>query len=552
MRVYGLDRGVPYHFHADEMLALRGAQMLRAAPGAAAASAKFFVYPVLPKRLLGSAAGVYERLTRPLDLGTKDDAAAFMLLGRGISALASLLTIPMVFLIGRRADSDAAGVFASACMTAAVVAVANAHFFTADSLLTFFCAATLLGTLGIVQAGRTSAYVWTGIALGLALSSKYTAAFLVLPLAVAHVATPTRPSRQDGVRPWLRWGLIGLLPLALAAAVFFAVNPLVLEHPSRFLSDVRTDIVATNFQEGGPIWTAQFDDVAVRRYWFTNLLPWGLGPALAVWGLAGVAWLVVRRDRVSLVLAAYPVLYFLIASRTTTPYMRYLLPAVPALAAAGGVLSADLLRRSRGWRRFGLAATATVLAGTWFWGLAYMRIYTHPDVRLQAADYIDQAVPDGARVLVEPSHNTPPTGTYHDNPQLFTEYTGFGARTVRHDEFELLTLDVYRHLYDPAVSPDEKRAYIDRRLARADYIVMDDTFQEFYEHLHGPDYAPVREFYRDLFSGRLGFTLMREFRVEPGLAGIQISDERAEMTFSLFDHPTIYVFRRVEDPREGS
>jgi MFS family permease len=549
LRIYGLDRGVPYHFHADEMLALRGAQMLRAAPEVAAASAKFFVYPVLPKRLLGIAADAYERYDHPLDLGRKDDAAVLMLLGRAISALASVLTIPVVFLIGRRTAGNAAGAVAAAFTAGAVVAIANAHFFTSDSMLTLFCAAALLGLLGIVRTGDWPAYLIAGASVGLALSTKYTGAFLLLPLALAHGLSPGRPRREDGAGAWFRWGWLGLGAVLLAIAIFFVLNPLVLEHPGRFLSDVRSEIVETNFQSGGPIWTAQFADVARRRFWFTNLLPWSLGPAMAVWALAGLGWLLVRRDRAALVVASYLVFYYLLASRTTTPYVRYVLPAVPGLAVAAGVLSADLLRRSGRWRAAGALATAAMLAVTWFWALAYMRIYRQSDVRLQAARFIEETIPDGAPVLVEPSHNIPPTGRYLENPELFTEYTGWGAGTVRKDEFELVTLDVYRHLYDAPISAAEKRQYIRDRLALVDYIAIDDTFEEFYAHLHEPRHAPVREFYRDLFSGRLGFVLLREFRVNPALLGVEISDEPAEMTFSLFDHPTIYVFQRVDRGR---
>jgi hypothetical protein len=140
-------------------------------------------------------------------------------------------------------------------------------------------------------------------------------------------------------------------------------------------------------------------------------------------------------------------------------------------------------------------------------------------------------------------------GSYRVDPQFFTEYIGWGATTVRKDRYLLHTLDVYRHLYDGSITPDAKRQYIRDRLALVDYIVMDDTFEEFYEHLHGPEHAPVREYYRDLFAGRLGFDLMRRFKVHPSLLGVEIPDERAEMTFSLFDHPTIYVFKRQADSR---
>jgi hypothetical protein len=107
------------------------------------------------------------------------------------------------------------------------------------------------------------------------------------------------------------------------------------------------------------------------------------------------------------------------------------------------------------------------------------------------------------------------------------------------------TLDVYKYLYDPTVPLAEKRAYIERRLARVDYILMDDTFLELYEHLAAPEYAIVRQYYDDLFGGRLGFRLVRHWKTTPSLFGMPIDDERAEFTFTLFDHPEIFLFERT-------
>ena len=165
---------------------------------------------------------------------------------------------------------------------------------------------------------------------------------------------------------------------------------------------------------------------------------------------------------------------------------------MPALAVAAAILSVDTLRRwpARWWA---VAATLCVQVLTWGWALAYLNVYRQQDVRIQAARFIDRRIPAGSRILVEPSHNTPPMGTYLYEPALFTDYVGWGPHTVRHDRFALHTLDVYRHLYDGPLSPDAKRQYIRDRLALVDYIVMDDTFEEFYQHLHGPEHAPVRE-----------------------------------------------------------
>jgi hypothetical protein len=48
-------------------------------------------------------------------------------------------------------------------------------------------------------------------------------------------------------------------------------------------------------------------------------------------------------------------------------------------------------------------------------------------------------------------------------------------------------------------------------------VRLDDTFLELYARLSMPEHRVVREYYDDLFSGRLGFELVYERRHKPTL-----------------------------------
>jgi hypothetical protein len=54
----------------------------------------------------------------------------------------------------------------------------------------------------------------------------------------------------------------------------------------------------------------------------------------------------------------------------------------------------------------------------------------------------------------------------------------------------------------------------------------------------------VRQHYKDLLDGKLGFEMVQTFKVYPKIFGVTIEDEGAEFTFRLFDHPRVYIFRR--------
>jgi hypothetical protein len=210
---------------------------------------------------------------------------------------------------------------------------------------------------------------------------------------------------------------------------------------------------------------------------------------------------------------------------------------------AAGVLSADLLARP-GWRRAGQVATAVVVTLTVLYAAAYMNIFIKPDARLTASEYLLRRVPEGSRILVEPSHNIPPIGSYLTAPDFHVDYVLWGRDSQRHDYYHLFALDTYRWLYSPRPTPEEKRQYIEERLALVDYIVMDDTFLQFYQHLPASEHGVVKQYYEDLFAGRLDFELRRTFKVYPRLLGVDINDDAAELSFRLFDHPRVFVFAR--------
>ena len=552
LRFDGLAWGAPFHhFHIDEHFVFVGADLLRESMRKAAMNPKFFIYAPLPMYLVNVVRAVYEWVMGPLNLVNAADARTYMLMGRGLSAALGTATIPVVYYIAKRVAGPMAGLLSAAFLALSVLHLRDSHFFTVDISLVFFCMVTLAASLSIAEHGKKSAYIVAGLALGASCLCKYTAVFLLPLIAVAHVCSPRRPRTLQPWQPWVRWALVGIMPVVTGTALFLALDPMVFLYFAKFRYDVRTEITGPILGGLQPLWNAHFRDVHPQLYWFVNLLPWGVGPALAFFGLAGIVWMLTRKNRLALVAASYPIAYFLVAGQTVTPFIRYSIPLVPALAFGAGILGADLLNRPR-WRRPAMAAVAFTVIVTGGWALAYTSIFRSADVRLEAAQYLVDTVPKNASILVEPSHNIPPTGQYLTASNFYADYVGWGPDTVKTDYYALHTLDVYRYLYSGRITHQRKQEYIAERLARADYILMDDTFLEFYAHLPDAEHREVKQYYRDLFDGRLGFRMVRSFTRRPSIFGLEINDDSSELTFTLFDHPEIYLFERVDQPRAGS
>ena len=549
-RFYGLGWGAPYyHFHIDEHFVFAGALAIRADFFEAANSSKFFMYSPLPMYVLIALMEIFERIAYPLDVALKEHGVIFMILGRSISAALGTATIPVVYLIGERVSGRLAGLIAATLTAAGVLHLRDSHFFSVDISLTFFSILAWWFLMQVADRAATRAYVAAGIMIGAAIACKYSAAFLLPLTLVAHVVAPGRPARTARLPVWGMWLLKGAIPGVIAGVTFLLLDPFVWLEFDKAVAGIRDLVTGPMTGEVRAIWGAQFTNVQPRTFWFTNLLWWGLGPAFEIWALAAVAWLLWRRDRLALMAAAFPIVYYIVAGRTILPFARYAVPLVPSLAVAAGAFSADLLRSGRpAWRRAGAAATVIVVLTTVLYAVAYMNIYIKPDSRLVASQYLLNRVREGSKILIEPSHNIPPMGSYLTAPNFNIDYVLWGRDSERHDYYRLYALDTYRYLYDRRPSPEEKREYIQRRLALAEYIVIDDTFLQFYQHLPASEHGVVKQYYEDLFAGRLGFKLMRSFKVYPRLGGADINDDAAELTFRLFDHPRVFIFAR-EVPR---
>ena len=232
------------------------------------------------------------------------------------------------------------------------------------------------------------------------------------------------------------------------------------------------------------------------------------------------------------------------------PSRRYAVPLVPALAVAAGAFSADLLQRPA-WRRAGAIATTFVLGVTVLYAAAYMNVFIKPDSRLVASQCLLNRVAAGSRILIEPSHNIPPMGSYLTNPDFKIDYV-LWQESERNDYYQLFALDTYRYLYDLRPSPEEKREDIRKRVGLVDYIVMDDTFLQFYHHRPASRARRRQAGPRRPVCRTAGLQTDEEFQgLSADSGGIDVNDDAGQLGFRLFDHPRVFVFAR-EAPRLSS
>jgi len=509
LRFYGLGWGLPWRYHVDENAFINAANAMRKAPMMNYLNPKWFYHPTLNIYLVSFLSGIYS-LFFPLTL------PAVHLLGRISSAFWSTLSLPLVFLLGRRLYGTLTGILAALFLSVTVIHIQMSHFFTPDVMLSFFLMATMYFSIGAMRSGKTRDYLGAGIAAGVGMASKYWI-LAVLPLLTVHLIRLISDRTTD-------WGEQKKLLLGLLAAggAFFILSPyIILDAGTAFPAILWWAKKTTG--EIPQVWAYHFQGTLPYLYHLTDNLPWAMGWPLAVLSLAGFLFCLFRRKKEDIVLVAWIVLNFLLIGSWFIKSIRYLLPIIPFLCVAAAALTAELISR----RRLKIIGTATA-AAAFLWGgvfsSAFISIYSAPHSKTQASEWVYDNIPPGSRLATDRSI---PLGERNALPRLFPE-----------EEFD------FAYLFESDLGPEEKTAYLEGILERNDYVIIADELPIYFRNPE-PEHLPEKEFLEQLFRGEKGFKLIEVFKEYPRLGGLTIKDDGAELSFHFFDHPGIFIFKKT-------
>jgi YYY domain-containing protein len=213
-------------------------------------------------------------------------------------------------------------------------------------------------------------------------------------------------------------------------------------------------------------------------------------------------------------------------------------------AVSGGVVKESMgvlydAKRSQRKRTFQISLsfvlTALVLLGTIFQGLALLNVYSQPNTRVQASRWMYQHLPSGSKLTYEQWDDALPVPVDGHTSDEFMQmiYTNSSGQPTA-------GMDLYGD------DTSEKARWLADFLPTVDAITMaSDRLYKSIPRL--PFRYPLTiRYYQLLFSNQLGFQLVAEFKDPPHLLGITLDDSGADESYSVFDHPTVRIFKRQE------
>ncbi|MDQ2805417.1 MAG: glycosyltransferase family 39 protein [Chloroflexota bacterium] len=591
LRVVGHNWDAGQRLNSDDSYVAKVATRLRVPPGSTLATlldpqhsplnprigGAFYVYGTLPLYLVRIATTVAQAVTGDPWFSGLDGV---LQTGRVLAGLCDTLTALLVFAVGRRLWGAAAGLVAAALYAWAILPIQIGHFYITDPFMACAMTAVLWASIAAAQTGRRRWLAAAGLALGLALACKVSAApVAVLPLAVVVGRGPWAVGRADGGQgSGIRGQGLGVsgrsanlthyvsrftfhvsrssrLWQGLALVVGGALLGLLIGDPFALLdagSYVKVLADQAAIQQGGidQWFTRKYVGTPPVLYLWGQLMLLGVGPLVGVAGTLGIAAVAVRarqaEQRVEALLLLGAGAYFASIAFVEIKWVRYLLPLVPYLClfavalgrlrmrnAECGMRNAPgrALRFTGGHRLLvGLARglPAALLLSAAAGGAAVSHIFRTEQTQVAASRWIAAHVPPGSRLANEVTTIALPLP--------------LPGQPAAKDRYRLVRLDPLADAPSAVASATLRDA-----LAKTDYLVLDTT-QATRTVPRLPWRYPVQiRYYELLLSGQLGFTPVYTATSYPTLFGLAIPDDGPWVDLSFMDssHPPIRVFQRT-------
>jgi hypothetical protein len=323
-------------------------------------------------------------------------------LGRAYVAVAGVLTIPVLFLLARRAASPLAAIGAAALLAVAPLHVRDAHFAMTDVTMTLLVTASLwliveahvrleraLPAPGAPDRGRgLFVMAAAGFLGGLAAGTKYSAAAILAAAAVSPLALAATTRSWRRASTWTPF----LAFLASGAAGFVTATPFAVLDFAAFRADLLFDFAHLSGGHGPDL----------GRGWVRHLvfsLPHGLGPAAFVAACAGTVVALVRGGTPLRMVIAFVAAVYLTIGSGFTVFARYALPLIPVgcLLAA---LAVESVSRALGRVALVFPTLLAVVAAPSLVNSVWIDVLlARTDTRVLAARWLSERLPPDSTVF---------------------------------------------------------------------------------------------------------------------------------------------------------
>jgi len=536
VRLYGINWDQGFHLHPDERMLIMVTGRIHFF---SRLNPNFFNYGSLPIYILRG-------ISQLIDWLFKTNVANYqgmLFIGRILSSIADVSTVILIYKLTEILFPSVA-FLAAFFYTIAFFPIQNSHFFIVDTFLTFFSTLLIYLLVKIIKNKHrhinNKEILFLSLVSAAIITIKISGAIFVAMAGLAILALLIMREKKYGFKTiFSKISLFGFSFLSFS----FIFMPYAFLSYHRFISDISAQIKMNSNPYIFP-YTLQYVGSLPYLYFLKNIFFWGLGPVISFFSLIGAVFFIknlklkisnYRNKLLFFVFVSYYLVYFLIIGHSSVKFMRYMLPIYPFLTILAGYGLRKILNTKYEIRNTMFLIITLLLS--FLWTFMFLNIYRHPTTRITATQWINKNIPPGSILAVE---------HWDDRLPL---YGG--------EKYRFVELPLYNQ-------PDSniKWRSINEKLATTDYIII--ASNRLYVPLQKLNncrqyqvcYPKTADYYRRLFGeeilqtpyGPVRFQKVAQFTIYPELKignwQLAINDQKADESFTVYDHPKIMIFRR--------
>lgn len=362
------------------------------------------------------------------------------------------------------------------------------HFGTTESLLILVFAFNLyLAKQILLKPNIKKYYLYSGIITGIGLASKISSLIFLAPIFLAILYSLKK--YKNIFYPIF----YSCLLLLVSCLLFIILSPYNLITYQDFILALNYETqVATGSLK--VFYTQQFDQTLPYIFQFIHIFPYVSGLPMFFLALLALILQITKHrlqiTKYSIIIFISCLIYFLYFGQLYVKWTRFMSPIFFIFP----LLTSLFISRMNSKIKFILLIISIVP------GIMFMNLYLNPDIRVEASTWVDKFIPKDSIVFSE-------SGNVNNIPRAN------------------IFLDFYNTSYSEIAS----------QINASDYIIV--PSRRVFKNNYYPNY------YQKLFSGELGFTEVKTFTPNYDLF---LNAENAEETWTVFDRPTIRIFKKIK------
>ncbi|MEM4346987.1 MAG: glycosyltransferase family 39 protein [Candidatus Altiarchaeota archaeon] len=524
LNVIGIWWGTPYKWHPDEVTiyVLTMAKQMDPNPHNFISGSlhKYTVgLALLPYYLKLKLTGELDKIPLTLKPPYTNEQFKLMtnalLISRAISVVMGALIVLFVYLIAREVYNKRSAIISSILLAFTMSFVNFSHFATVDISTTFWIILSMLFIIKLIKKQDMGYYLLSGLFIGFAISTKYTAGLMILLFFISHLLFKEKISLNSLINKQFSLGF------SMIFIGFLIGTPFAIIDFSNFKKDVITAITDVQLYKG------------IRNPYpgyishIVNLIN-GMGLPLFLVSIIALTYTALKLIRIednsykyTLLFFLFIVLFYLIVGKWNFAPMRYTVPLLPFIAILNGKFFYDMLKFKK---KITIFVLAFIIPYSFCYTISADILFIN-DSRYLATEWIERNIDKNSTIEL-----------YYYNPNIPENITVFQPKN--------------NGSIEDFISGLESR--------KSDYIILSSLYYERY--LVDTNAFPERtKYFSDLINERKNYRIVAKFGRgiynsggSPGFGSIEKLDSVILRSLTLkpnpeFVNPTILILKRIEN-----